>query len=100
MGRQMSVVRRMEHICGRSDTKGSRQQTPGLRNRNRKTDSVILSGIGIRVLSKDNYFYFFEGTGIEYMKNLMSEREDVYPFIFIFDECNQLIEVWFIKFFL
>ena len=34
------------------------------------------------------------------MKNLMSEREDVCPFIFIFDECNQLFEVWFIKFFL
>lgn len=45
MDRQMSIVRRMEHICGRSDTKGSRQQTSGLRNRNRKAKPIVLSEI-------------------------------------------------------
>ena len=32
VGRQMSVVRRVEHVCGRSDTKRSRKQTSGIRD--------------------------------------------------------------------
>ena len=45
-------------------------------------------------------FDFLERAGIEYMEYLMSERKDMCPFIFTFDECNQLFKVWFVEFFL
>ena len=52
------------------------------------------------ILSKNNDFDFLERAGIEYMEYLMSEGKDMCPFIFTFDECNQLFKVWFVEFFL
>ena len=68
--------------------------------RDGEADSVILPRIGIRVLSKYNNLHFLEWTGIKNMEDLVSGRKHMGASVFVLDKCDQLLKVWFIKFFL
>lgn len=74
----------LEYVCQRTGN--------GYSFRYGKADSIILTGIRIRVLSEYDDFHFLERARVEDVENLMAGRQHVGMPVFTFYKCYQLLK--------